>query len=444
MEYATALDVGERKRRQGGINEDSVAVTLLDEGHRDTERRSGVFVVADGAGGTQAGDIASYVATVEVSRRLVDRLWSERRLAELSGAVGGEGHDLELTDGVVDDPLADASDATIQHAIETAVEAAHTHIVEVIGELDLDSAYTTVVVAVVAGGRLHYGWVGDSRAYVVNLGDREESQRVTRLTSDHSEVERLVEQGAIDEVEAHVHRRGNRITRALGGTRTEDPALSTISVDTASVPLFGDDVVLLTSDGLIDAYTGAPQLHREYEDAEDTEPVADRILEKAVTDDEIGEVVREAESLSAAADRFVELSNERGGKDNLSLVLARDETLPPGPAGSLPIRSYDPDPEEVIDWDTVKQFPDAESATSDAATGDADSTGGTETETGESVEAADDASTGDRSQSAVGDRSRADERSRADDRRQTDDSTTHIDRGEPGRQPDETDADGEK
>jgi serine/threonine protein phosphatase PrpC len=415
MEYATALDIGERKRRQGGINEDSVAVTLVDEGHRDTERRSGVFVVADGAGGTQAGDIASYVATVEVSRWLSDRLWSERRLAGLSEAVGGDGTDLELTDGVVDDPLADASDATVQTAIEAAVEAAHTRIVEVIGELDLDSAYTTVVVAVVAGGRLHYGWVGDSRAYVVNLGDREEDQRVTRLTSDHSEVERLVEQGAIDEVEAHVHRRGNRITRALGGTRTEDPALSTISVDTASVPLFGDDVVVLTSDGLIDAYTGAPQLHREYEDAEDTDAVADRILEKSVTDDEIGAVVREAESLSAAADRFVELSNERGGKDNLSLVLARDETLPPGPAGSLPIRSYDPAPEEVLDWDTVKQHPDA----------------------GTAADTADDARTGTHSRSDVDDQSRAGERSR------TDDSTTHIEPGETGQRTDETDTDGE-
>jgi serine/threonine protein phosphatase PrpC len=446
MEYATALDIGERKRRQGGINEDSVAVTLTDEGHRDTRRHSGVFVVADGAGGTQAGDIASYVATVEVSRRLSDRLWSERRLAEMADAVGEGEHDLELTDGVLGDPLADASDATVQAAIESAVEAAHTRIVELIGELDLDSAYTTVVVAVVAGDRLHYGWVGDSRAYVVNLGDRPEPQRVTRLTSDHSEVERLLEQDAIDEVEAHVHRRGNRITRALGGTRTEDPALSTITVDTASVPLFGDDVVVLTSDGLIDAYTGAPKLHREYEDADgtDTDAVAERILEKAVTDDEIGDVVREAESLSAAADRFVELSNERGGKDNLSLVLVRDRTLPPGPAGSLPIRSYDPEPGEVADWDTVKQFPDAEPA----GAGGQETPGGPETAAG-TERAPDD--TGSRASGNGGqsgsdgspgaDRAQERDRPRKDDQSRADNPATDIRRRGRETASEETDAD---
>jgi len=458
MEYATALDVGDRKRRQGGINEDSVAVTLVDEGHRDTRRHSGVFVVADGAGGTQAGDIASYVATVEVSRRLSNRLWNERRLAEIADAVGEGERDLELTDGVLGDPLADASDATVQAAIEAAVEAAHTRIVEVIGELDLDSAYTTVVVAVVAGDRLHYGWVGDSRAYVVNLGDREPGQRVTRLTSDHSEVERLLEQDAIDEVEAHVHRHGNRITRALGGTRTEDPALSTISVDTASVPLFGDDVLVLTSDGLIDAYTGAPKLHREYEDADDTDAVAERILENAVTDDEIGEVVRETESLSAAADRFVELSNERGGKDNLSLVLARDETLPPGPAGSLPIRSYDPDPDEVADWDTVKQFPDTGSGEADGrGTPDRPETAAgsesTSSEPGSRASGTDGQSRSERSRSEESERSRTDDRARGDDRSRVDDQpqrddqsraddpATHIHRRGRETPSDETDAD---
>ena len=371
MDYATAHDVGERKRRQDGINEDSVAVTLLDEGHRDTERRSGVFVVADGAGGTQAGDVASYVASVEVSRRLTDRLWRERLLSEAADIVGADGvtdgHALELTDGVVGDPLADQSDEAVQTVIERAIQAAHTRIVRVINDLDLDSAYTTIVVGVVAGDRLHYGWVGDSRAYVVNLGDRDEDQRVTRLTTDHSEVERLVEQGKIDEVEAHVHRRSNRITRALGGTRTEDPATSSIEVDTASVPLYADDVLLLTSDGLIDAYTGAPRLHREYEEADDTEPVRERILDRAVTDDEIGAVIRDSPSLSAAADRFVELSNDRGGKDNLSLVLARDESLPDSPVGSLPIRAYDPDPEQIADWDTVKQFPEDEADGADPA-----------------------------------------------------------------------------
>lgn len=357
MEYTTALDVGKRKRREGGINEDSVAVTLLEDGHRGTNRKNGVFVLADGAGGAQAGDIASYVTTVEVSRRLSDRLWSDRRLSAVTDALEGEeSAPPELAAGAVADPLGSVSDETVQSCIESAIQAAHTRLLEIIGELGVDNAYSTVVVAVAAGSRLHYGWVGDSRAYAVNVGpDRAADQRVTLLTKDHSEVERLVTEGSIDEVEAHVHRFGNRITRALGGTRTENPETSAVQVDTASVPLYGDDVILLTSDGLIDAYTGAPQLHREYEDAEDTDAVAERILEKSVTDDEIGEIVLDADSMETAADRFVDLSNDRGGKDNVSLILFRDETLPAGPNGSLPIRAYDPDREQVIDWETVLQ-----------------------------------------------------------------------------------------
>ncbi len=357
MEYTTALDVGKRKRRQDRINEDGVAVTLTEEGHRDTDRHSGVFVLADGAGGAQVGDVASYVTTVEVTRRLTDRLWRERRLREVVDAVG-DGSAGSITEAVRA-PLSDATDDDIETWIAEAVGTAHTRLLEVIDDLGVQDGYSTVVAAVAVNGRLHYGWVGDSRAYVVNVSpDRDDDQRVSRLTKDHSEVERLVNQGAIDEVEAHVHERGNMITRALGGTRGEDPATSSVSVDTATVPLFGDDVVLLTSDGLIDAYTGASELHQAYEDADDPDAVAERILEKSVTDDEIREVILDAPSLEAAADRFVDLSNERGGNDNVSLILFRDGTLPPAPEGSLPIRAYDPDVEEILDRETVKQFPD--------------------------------------------------------------------------------------
>ena len=359
MDYATALDVGKRKREQGGINEDSVAVDLLEDGHRDAGRSAGVFALADGAGGAQSGDVASYVATVEVTRRLTDRLWAGRDVGEVLDLSQQAGGQRTLAGEPVEDPLGSMDDDAIQRCITDAIQAAHTRLLEVVNDLGLQNSYTTVVAAVAAGGRLHYGWVGDSRAYVVNVGpDRDDDQRLTLLTKDHSEVEELVSQGSIDEVEAHVHRHGNRITRALGGTRGEDPERSSVPVDTASVPLYGDDVVLLTSDGLVDAYTGAPQLHEAYEEAEDTDPVAEEILEKSVTDDEIRDVVLGADSLASAADRFVDLSNERGGKDNVSVVLFRDETLPDGPAGSLPLREYDPDPERVLDWDTVKQVSD--------------------------------------------------------------------------------------
>lgn len=371
MNYATALDVGRRKRQQGRINEDSVAVNLLEDGHQDRHRTSGVFVLADGAGGSLAGDVASYVATVEVTRRLTDRLWSDRQLTDVIDAVESDGVGRPgLTSGTVTDPLADAPDSTVHRYLETAIQGAHTRLLEVIGDLGLQEAYSTVVAALVVGDRLHYAWVGDSRAYVVNVGeDRPPDQRVTTLTRDHSEVQRLLQEGAIDEVEALVHEQGNRITRALGGPPSEDARTSTVDVDSASVPLFGDDVVLLASDGLTDAFTGATELHREYREAVDQESISDRIREASVTTEDIRDVVMGEPTLQAAADRFVNLANERGGKDNLSLVLFREPALDPAVSGSLPVRSYDADLEDVATWETVKQRDSEHPNGSDASAG---------------------------------------------------------------------------
>jgi len=352
LEYATGLDVGARKREEGGINEDSVAVNVLADGHLDTERHAAVFVLADGAGGEEAGDVASYVATVEVTRRLTQRLWDSRTLDAVADRTGRDGPVLDESSVVP--PLADREPEWVANRIETAIRSTHTRLLQLIGERGIGSAYTTIVVGVKIGDRLHYGWVGDSRAYVVNRHpEREPGRRLSPLTRDHSVVERLRERGEIDDVEAHVHRRGNRITRALGGTAGDDPTGSTVQIETGHVRLFGDDVVLFTSDGLIDAYADAPALHDRYRRADDTAAVEAEILEKSVTDDEIRDVIRETESLPAAVDRFLALANSRGGKDNLSLILARDAGLDRSPADGFPDRSYDGDAEPLETRDTV-------------------------------------------------------------------------------------------
>jgi serine/threonine protein phosphatase PrpC len=354
MNYATALDVGKQKRQAGRINEDSVAVNLLEDGHRNHHRSAGVFVLADGAGGSEAGDVASYVTTVEVTRRITAQVWADRQFADVvdasdAGRAGGP----ELDPGALQPPLAAMPDGTVQGYLEEAIQAAHTRLLEVIGDLGLEEAYSTVVAALVVGDRLHYAWVGDSRAYVVNVGgDRPLEDRVTLLTRDHSEVQRLLQEGLIDEVEAQVHQHGNRITRALGGPPSEDASTSSVAVDSASVPLFGDDVVLLASDGLTDAFAGASRLHREYLEATDRESVSERIREASVTTADIRDVVLGEATLEAAADRFVRLANERGGKDNVSLVLFRDPTLDPR-EGPLPRRAPDPDTDEVASLETA-------------------------------------------------------------------------------------------
>ena len=374
MDYATHYDVGDRKR-DGGINEDSVAVSVFEQGHRagfrgydrdgaaganeaesnDAEdpddgadegdapeaeppvdgesdrgeseadeappdgdpanRSAAVFALADGAGGHDAGDAASYIATTAVCEHLAGTVVTAAR---------GDPAGFDLA---VDEPLATPPrDADLESAVAEAVVAAHREVLEYAADAG-EQAHATVVAGVVVGGRCHFGWVGDSRAYVVNAA-REE---ILPLTTDHAVVQRLREAGEVDDVAALVHPRSNEITRAVGGSGRADPETATVDVETATVPLYREDVLLVTSDGLVDAQTEASKLYEWYVDAGRDEEMAAVVRDRAVTDDEIRDEVLSAASLSDAAGRLVDLANDRGGKDNLSTLLLHDGTLPPTP-----------------------------------------------------------------------------------------------------------------
>ncbi len=358
MEYATTYDVGDRKR-QGGINEDSVALTVFEQGHRSgldrgesaeadeaddgppdeppRNRSAAVFALADGAGGHDAGDVASYLATTEMCERL----------APVAVAFGR--HDPDAFDVSVADSMRPEtpSAADLQAAVADAIVAAHREVLRYAAETGTQ-AYTTAVAGLVVEGECHYGWVGDSRAYVCN--GVEES--IELLTKDHGVVQELNDSGEVDDVAAHVHPRGNEITRALGGPGDADPESATVDVETNTVPLFAEDVLFVTSDGLIDAQTDAPALYERYVEAGRTDEAAETVREAVVTDDEIRDVLFGASSLDGAAQDLVDLANDRGGKDNLSALLARDPALPSTPDGGTPVRAIDPD-DPVEDRETV-------------------------------------------------------------------------------------------
>jgi hypothetical protein len=215
MRYATTIDTGEKKRADDGINEDSIAVTVLEDGHReghsppevdlpptegdhhqeptvrgpgnmgeaDSEqetgavsgpaanqetqvfaarekrqakprtRNAGIFVLADGAGGEQAGDIASYIATTVVTEELSGVVHRARR-------VQTDGFGLELDVGALGETLADEE---LEEAVTDAVAAANEAIIGYAQEAGLGGIYTTIVVGVYLKDRLYYGWIGDSR-----------------------------------------------------------------------------------------------------------------------------------------------------------------------------------------------------------------------------------------------------------------------------------------
>jgi len=300
-------------------------------------RSAGVFVLADGAGGHDAGDVASYIATTVVAENLAP-------VAINAVRSHPEEFDIDISPDVLPDTLGPED---IQTGLENAIIKAHREIIRYAGDSGTQS-YTTVVAGVYADGQLHLGWVGDSRAYLVN----DAREEIVSLTKDHAVVEEWADQGEIDSVEAHVHPDGNQITRALGGSGHEDPDRAMVDVDTRSVRLFAEDTVLATSDGLIDAQTDAPQLYQQYVDADRSEEMAATVREAVVTDAEIRDVVLGAESLDDAAGEYVRLANERGGKDNISVLLFEDDTLPPTPSGGVPVRAADPDI-DLSERDTV-------------------------------------------------------------------------------------------
>jgi serine/threonine protein phosphatase PrpC len=185
-ESAKDTDVGRQRR----VNEDSLLV------------RPPLFVVADGMGGHQAGEVASGLAVETFAGGLPDGGdAAEFRLAELIQAANRQIHDTSRSDA--------------EHAgMGTTITAAY---------VDVDD----VAIA----------HVGDSRAYRWRDGDLE------RLTDDHSLVEELIRQGKLTAEEAEDHPQRSIVTRALG----PEPD---VQVDTRTVPARDGDLFLLCSDGL--------------------------------------------------------------------------------------------------------------------------------------------------------------------------------------------------
>ncbi len=148
---------------------------------------------------------------------------------------------------------------------------------------------TTVIAAALARGRLYLSSVGDSRAYLIDSSD------IYQLNHDHSWVAEEVRAGRLTRAQAERHPRKNILTRAVG-------ALSTVEVETQMFEFCAGDNLLLCSDGLTNM----------------------------VSEQELRELVPRAGDLTDAAHRLIQLANQRGAPDNVTVVLARYvESRPP-------------------------------------------------------------------------------------------------------------------
>lgn len=204
-----------------------------------------LLVVADGVGGAARGDIASS-STVEALSKL-DAPAGEESLGELA--------------------------ATIHLAHDRLAE-----IVEAHGELDGTS--TTLTSAVFDGSQLNIGHVGDSRGYLLRDGVLEQ------VTSDHSLVQSLVDEGRITEEEARVHPHRNLILKAIDSVHEPEP-------DLFSVPVQAGDRILFCSDGC-----------------------------SGVLDSETMASLMVGDSLEQIANGLVTAALEAGSSDNVTVIVA--------------------------------------------------------------------------------------------------------------------------
>jgi len=169
----------------------------------------GIFIVADGMGGYQKGDIASEIAAKTAAAYLTETLFLPT---------------LSLDTQVAIPPL--------NEAMVNAVIAANKAVVKEVPE-----AGTTLTMAVIIGQQAYFAHVGDSRAYMFRKGE------LNQITQDHSLVARLVELGQATAEEALTHPQRNVLYRAVGQT-------DTLEVDTYIHNLPDDGYLMMCSDGL--------------------------------------------------------------------------------------------------------------------------------------------------------------------------------------------------
>src|SRR5438477_8605006 len=177
----------------------------------------------------------------------------------------------------------------LKEAMEVANSRIHAHAK---AHPEVRGMGTTTTAVGVLGDHVYLAQVGDSRAYLIRGG------RAYQLTKDQSLMQRLVEAGELTEEEAAQSERRNIILQALGPD-------AKVKVDLTHQEIRRGDALVLCSDGL------SGQVKKE----------------------EMAEVATRERDLQAACDRLIALANERGGPDNITVIIARFDGEGLRPAG---------------------------------------------------------------------------------------------------------------
>jgi serine/threonine protein phosphatase PrpC len=244
-----ASDVGRRRQ----LNEDSLVM----------DQDSGLFIVADGMGGHNAGEIASKLAAETVMNFI-------RRAKEEEEITWPYGVDPKLS--------IDAN------RLRTAIMLANKRVwKEADKRQDYTGMGTTIVAAVVGDDSITFAGAGDSRLYRIR------GEEIVQLTIDDSWVQVAIDEGVLDPGEAEHHPMRNIITKAIG-------AKENIEIPVFEEQLEDGDFFVLCSDG----------------------------LHGMINDEEILRIVLESgNTLETCVKKLIQAANDNGGKDNVTVLLMR-------------------------------------------------------------------------------------------------------------------------
>ena len=234
----------------------------------------GLMVLADGMGGYNAGEVASGIA-VQIVMELATEAAQREELNNIDSHSGLMRQSIILRDAVY------RSNKIIY---QTAQSQTH-----------CEGMGTTIVACMFYDNKVSIAHVGDSRAYRLRGGQFEQ------MTLDHSLLQELVDRGFYSHEEAQRSTNRNYVTRALG----VEP---TVEVEVHEYDVLPDDVYLLCSDGLPDM----------------------------VEDDDIHLTISTFNaSLEVVGQQLIDLANDHGGRDNVSVMLAQVKEAFPAKRGLI-------------------------------------------------------------------------------------------------------------
>ncbi|TAH51047.1 MAG: serine/threonine-protein phosphatase [Chloroflexota bacterium] len=264
--YGAQTDAGLQRGAAGESNQDAIAAFQLNAQNAAGAPTLGLFMIADGIGGAQAGHKASQLALKfifnELNANLILPFWNQQSLP----------------------------DETVRALVHQAVTQANAQLIEWENENALQSG-TTLTLALVINERAYVANLGDSRTYRVRDGMLEQ------ITRDHSYIANLVANGVVNSTDVFTHPQRNIILKSLGDPTGNE--LDLFPENEGAYELQRGDRLLLCSDGLWEM----------------------------VRDFEINAVLAQESNPRAACAQLVQLANAAGGLDNISVIVVAFDSL---------------------------------------------------------------------------------------------------------------------